>query len=462
MDKDKEKAAMLELTKSVNEIRERFEAKDGDSAEAKEAIDKLEKHIGDTFAEIKEAETVAVAEAKKRDSVVDAVKKDVEDLYKKSNRLGAGSENEFAQHPYHKELSQYLRQGVAPGSDSLNEIAQLYVEKAMSGSDEKVISHAKDKMVYEQGDTDGKGFYVLSELKTMRVGNEPDGGYFALPDRRTDVTVGREFETSAVRSVANIITTGNESVEIPIDDNESASGGWIGEETAPSLTAQAKVGLLKIAVHEQFAEPKITQKLLDDAFFDVEAWLSRKTDDILIRTENTAFVTGDGSQRPKGFMSYTAWAVNDVYERDKIEQINSGVSAIVKADGLISLQNALKEIYQPSAVFLMKRATFGSVSKLKNGNGDYLLNTLMLPQGATMTILGKPVLFADDLAAEAADSLSIIYGDFGVGYTIVDRMGIRVLRDPLTAKPYIKFYTTKRVGGAVTNYEALKIQKLAA
>ena len=109
----------------------------------------------------------------------------------------------------------------------------------------------------------------------------------------------------------------------------------------------------------------------------------------------------------------------------------------------------------------MKRATFGAVSKLKNGNGDYLLNTMMLPQGVTMTVLGKPVMFADDVAAIAANSLSIIYGDFSVGYTIVDRMGIRVLRDPLTAKPFIKFYTTKRVGGDVTNYESLKIQKLA-
>ena len=161
-------------------------------------------------------------------------------------------------------------------------------------------------------------------------------------------------------------------------------------------------------------------------------------------------------------MSHAAWAVNGTYERNKIEQIVSGTSAVVKADGLISLQNALLEAYQPNAKFLMKRATFGAVSKLKDGTGAYLLNPMMLPQGATMVLLGKPVIFADDIAAIAANSLSIAYGDFQKAYTIVDRMGIRVLRDPYTTKPFIKFYTTKRVGGAVTNYQALKIQKLAA
>jgi len=189
--------------------------------------------------------------------------------------------------------------------------------------------------------------------------------------------------------------------------------------------------------------------------------LAGKTDDILTRTENTAFVTGDGAQKPKGFMAYAAWTTNGTYERNKLEQINSGTSAVIKADGLIELQNSLKEVYQAGAIFLMKRSTFGAVAKLKNGNGDYLLNSMMLPQGATTTLLGKPVVFADDIAAASANSLSIAYGNFGVGYTIADRMGIRVLRDPYTSKPYIKFYTTKRVGGAVTNYEAIKIQKLA-
>ncbi len=458
----KDKEAAFDVVKSIEEIRELAEGKNSETAEVKERLDKLEKLAGDKFAEAKEAETVATAEAKKQASIVEGIKKDYDDLYKKANRLGAGAEDAFTQSAYHKELSNYIRKGVLPGSESMEEIAQLYVEKAMDTSDERATENAKFNMLDEQGDVSGKGFYLMNDLKTMRVGNNPDGGYLTTIDRRTDVTVDRTFETSAIRSVANIITTGNSEVEIPIDDNESTSGGWVGEEGTISNTAQAQVGLLKIAVHEQFAQPLATQKMLDDSFLNIEQWLADKTDDILTRTENTAFVTGNGSMKPKGFMAYDAWTTDGTYERGKIEQIESGTSAVVKADGLISLQNALIETYQANAVFLMKRATFGAVAKLKNGNGDYLLNSMMLPQGATTTLLGRPILFADDMAVIAADSLSIAYGDFGKGYAIVDRMGIRVLRDPFTSKPYIKFYTTKRVGGAVTNYEAIKIQKLAA
>lgn len=457
----KEKDAMLDVIKSIEEIRTLSEGKNGETAEVKSQLDALQKLVGDKFAEAEGAKTAREAEDKKQASVIDAVKTDVEELYKKANRLGADSGDAFSNSAYHKELSQYFRKGTLPSADSLNEIAQLYVEKAMDTSDTRAFDNAKFNMINEQGAEDGKGFYLMNELKTMRVGNNPDGGYATTTDRRSDIVVDRVFETSAIRAIANVITTGNSDVEIPIDDNESTSGGWVGEETAITNTAQAQIGLLKIAVHEQFAQPLATQKMLDDSFLDIEAWLSNKTNDILTRTENTAFVTGSGAQKPKGFMAYSAWVTAGTYERNKIEQVNSGAAGVVKADGLISLQNALIETYQPNARFLMKRATFGEVAKLKNGNGDYLLNSMMLPQGASLTLLGKPVMFADDIAAIASNSLSIAYGDFARAYTIVDRMGIRVLRDPYTTKPYIKFYTTKRVGGAVSNYEAIKIQKLA-
>lgn len=458
---DNKENAMDDVIKSINEIRELAEGKNSETAETNTKIEKLEKFVGDKFAEAKEAETTAAAETKKLESVVEAIKSDYDELYKKANRFGTGSEDEFANSDYHKELALYIRKGVVPSSDAMDEIAQLYVEKALDVKDERAITVAKGNMLDEQDDQ-RKGFYMLNELKTSRTGNNPDGGFLVAPDRRTDISVGRVFETSAIRSVANVVTTGTNEIEIPIDDNESTSGGWVGEQGTISNTAQAQVGMLKIAVHEQFAQPLATQKMLDDSFFNIEQWLADKTDDILTRDENTAFVTGDGSQKPKGFMSYAAWAVNGTYERNKIEQIVSGTSAVVKADGLIELQNSLLEVYQANAVFLMKRATFGAVSKLKDGTGAYLLNAMMLPQGAEMTLLGKPVMFADDIAAIAANSLSIAYGDFGVGYTVVDRMGIRVLRDPYTSKPHVKFYTTKRVGGAVTNYQAIKIQKLAA
>jgi len=456
---EENKEASFDAAKALNEIRQ---LQDDNSAETKGKIEKLEKELTDKFEASQKDFLDEQAERKKLESVVDAVKKDYDELYKKSTRLGSGSEDKLANSQYHKELAKYIRKGVTPSSEAIEEIANLYVEKALDDTDTRAIENAKYQMIDEQGDSQGKGFYMLNELKTMRTQNNPDGGYLTQPDRRTDVSVSREFETSPMRSVANIITTGTNEVEIPIDDNESTSGGWVGEEGTISNTDQAKVGLLKIAVHEQYAQPLVTQKMLDDSYVNVEEWLSNKTNDILTRTENTAFVTGNGSQKPKGIMSYDAWSVNGTYERGKIEQINSGTSATITADGLITLQNSLKETYQARSVFMMKRSSFGAISKLKDGTGAYLLNPMGIPQGFTMTLLGKPVIFADDIAATAADSLSVAYGDFSVGYTIVDRMGIRVLRDEYTSKPYVKFYTTKRVGGAVTNYEAYKILKLAA
>lgn len=449
-----------DLVKSIKEVQALAESKNADTAEVKAQIKTIGDAAAESAAKLQAVELAATAEAKKLQSEIDAVKADYADLYKKSNRMGFGEEDETASQ-YHKELSRYIRKGVKPSDESLDEIVNQYVHKTLGDSDELALKNAAYMMKDEQGDVSGKGFYMFPETKTARAGSNPDGGYLTAVDRRTDVSVTRIFETSPMRAISQIITTGSGEIELLIDDDENTSGGWVGEETARSNTDNAQLGLLKIAVHEQYANPKATQKLLDDAYVNVEAWLSNKTNDILARTENTAFVSGDGSQKPKGFLSYSAWAVAGTYERNKLEQVNSGTAGAVTADGLKTLQSSLVEAYQPGATFLMKRATFNSVSLLKDGTGAYLINPMLLAQGVGLQLLGKPVYFADDMQAIAADALAVAYGDFGVGYTIVDRIGVRVLRDPYSSKPYIQFYTTKRVGGAVTNYQAIKIQKLA-
>lgn len=299
-----------------------------------------------------------------------------------------------------------------------------------------------------------------SLIKTLSVDSNPDGGYLVLPERDPNVRNIRDFETSPVRSVANIITTANESYQMVIDDDESTSGGWVSEQQSRSDTATSQFGEITIPTHEQFAQPKVTQKLLDDASINIESYLSQKTNDIITRTENTAFVVGAGNGRPKGFLDYDAWS-GTTYERGKVEQVKSTSTAAFVADSIKTLQNSLKGMYQSRAVFMIKRSEWAKIIILKDNQDNYLLDPRSFKIGDTTTLLGKPVIFADDMPAASADSLSMVYGDFNAGYTIVDRMGIRVLRDNLTDKPYIKFYTTKRVGGAVTNYEALKIYKLA-
>lgn len=326
---------------------------------------------------------------------------------------------------------------------------------------ETEVNEAEFKKAFDlymrKGDASSYG-----EIKSMNTASDPDGGYLVAPAVSKQI-ITRVFESSPIRQLASIETISTDSLEFPIDDEEIASGGWVGEQQSRSETSTPQVGLKTIAVHELYAEPRATQKLLDDAQMNIEQWLSNKVSDKFGRDEATAFVSGNGITKPRGFLTYTAWASAGVYERNKIEQINSGASGAFTGDGFIDLQNALKEPFQANAVFLIKRASFGAVRKLKDGDGQYLLGIGGdLTKGQQMTLLGAPVRFADDMPVAAPNSLSVAYGDFRAGYTIVDRVGIRVLRDPFTAKPFVKFYTTKRVGGDVTNFEAIKIQKLSS
>lgn len=451
--------AVMEGLKALRAVAEKAGA---DSAESKELIAKIGKETAEKL-ELSQKDFLKSTElANTQASQIKKLEDDIAAMQKKANRPTLSEGGNPIQAKYAAMANKYLRKGVPMSPEAIKEIATFMVKSNTCSDDEQEINHAIHTMVSEQGVEDGKGFYIFpTNVKLGMVeGSNPDGGYTVLPDRRTDVRVTRIFETSPIRAFAQIITTGGMDVEIPIDDDQSASGGWVGETDAPSDTANAKLGLLKIPVHEQYAQPKLTQRLLDDSQINIEQWLSDKTNDILTRTENTAFVAGTGASQPKGILQYAAWASAGVYEREKIERVLSGISATFTSDFLRKLQGALLEDYQANAIWLTKRDNFTTISLLKDGQGRYMLNERMLSDGVDTRVLGKPLYFANDVPAAGADSLSIIYGDFKRGYTIVDRQGIRVLRDPYTSKPYIKFYTTKRVGGAVSNYQSLKVGQL--
>lgn len=297
------------------------------------------------------------------------------------------------------------------------------------------------------------------EIRSMATDQNHDGGYLVIPEM-ADFMVTRFFETSPMRSLARVVKTASKSMQVVIDDNE-AEAQWSGEGAAYGETDTPEVGLLEIVAHKLDAEPKITTEMLQDPFVDVESWLNSKVADKFARKQNTAFISGTGLLQPRGILSFSAWAVAGTYERGKVEQVNLGGASDVTADGLISLQASLKEVYQGNANWLMKRGSYGNVLKLK-GADNYFFSTTLLKDGQTaLQLLGKPVVFADDMAAIASNALSVAYGDFSVGYTILDRVGISVLRDPYSAKGFVKFYTTARVGGDVTNYEAIKIGKIS-
>lgn len=292
------------------------------------------------------------------------------------------------------------------------------------------------------------------ETKTLSVESDPEGGYMVTPEMSATI-VATVFESSPVRTVAAVEAIGSDSLELLVDKAE-AGAGWVAETEARPETTTPDLAKIVIPVHEVYAEPRATQKLIDDASIDVEAWLAGKVADKFARMEATAFIAGTGVGQPRGILTYpagTAWG--------QIEQVNSGTSAVIVADKLIDLQHALKETYDANAVWLVNRAAMGDIRKLKDTTNQYLWQP-GLQIGGVDTLLGRPIHTAADMPAPAANSLSVAYGDFQRGYQIVDRIGIRVLRDPFTAKPYVKFYTTKRVGGDVVNFEAIKLQKLAA
>lgn len=297
----------------------------------------------------------------------------------------------------------------------------------------------------------------LEELhtKALSVGSDPDGGYMVTPSMSNRIIQLVE-DGSPMRRLAAVETISSDSLEILEDYNEAAAG-WTTETGAVSDTATPQVGKRVIPVHELYAQPKATQKLVDDSAIDIENWLADKVAAIFARKEGTAFISGTGSGQPKGILTYaagTAWG--------QVEQVNSGTSAIVTADGLVKLYYALKEEYASRSTFLMHRSVTQAVRLLKESTTGQYLWQPGLAAGAPDTLLGVPVAQSADMPVAAASSLSVALADFASAYLIVDRIGIRTLRDPYTDKPFVKFYTTKRVGGDVVNFEAIKLLKLAA
>ncbi|MFZ2872320.1 phage major capsid protein [Zavarzinia sp.] len=303
------------------------------------------------------------------------------------------------------------------------------------------------------------------EKKAMSVASDPDGGYLVAAEMAERI-VARLQETSPIRQIASVMTITADAVEGMLDLGEAAAG-WVGESEARAETATPQIGLWRIPVHELYAEPRVSQKLLDDASFDVEAWLAQKLAEKMGRAENAAFVAGSGVGSPRGFTTYATAAVADAGRPwGTLQHVATGAAGAFAAadpgDVLIGLTYALKAGLRAGARFVMARATAAEVRKLKDTSSGQYLWQPGLAAGSPASLLGYPVVEAEDMPAIGANSLSIAFGNFREGYAVVDRQGIRTLRDPYTAKPQVKFYTTKRVGGDVLDFDAIKLLKFGA
>jgi HK97 family phage major capsid protein len=240
--------------------------------------------------------------------------------------------------------------------------------------------------------------------------------------------------------------------------------GWVGETDARTQTTSPVLDSLSFPAMELYAMPAAPATLLEDSAVNLDQWLASEVDQAFAVQEGTAFVTGDGTNKPKGFLSYTTIA-NASWVWGDIGTIATGAAGAFPStnpsDVLVDLIYALKAGYRQNAVFVMNRKTQAQVRKFKDGQGNYLWQPPAQADGHA-TLMTFPIIEAEDMPDVAANSLSVAFGDFGRGYLVVDRQGVTVLRDPFTAKPYVLFYTTKRVGGGVQDFDAIKLLKFAA
>lgn len=294
------------------------------------------------------------------------------------------------------------------------------------------------------------------EQKAMMVGSDPDGG-FLVPTQTSARIITKVYETSPIDELATHETVSTDALEIAIDTDE-AGAGWVGETEARPETSTPQVGVQRIPVHEIYAKPKVTQQLLEDAGVDVEAWLGRKVAEKFARMRALAFISGDGIKKPRGILTYSAGSAG---ARGTVAQIPSGNASTLTADGLITLMFSLKDRYLANANWLMKRGSVASVMLFKDSQGQYIWRP-GLQEGQPSMLLGHSIRRADDMPAVAAGTLPVAFGDFRAAYTVVDRLGIRVLRDPYSSKPFVEFYTRARVGGDVVDFEAYALQVVSA
>lgn len=297
------------------------------------------------------------------------------------------------------------------------------------------------------------------DTKAMSYGSGQDGGY--LVPAETEAEIGRRLAAlSPIRGLASVRQVSSAVLKKPYAVSGPAAG-WVAETAARPQTNSPTLAELQFPTMELYAMPAATQTLLDDAVVDLDQWIGSEVEAAFAAQEGAAFVNGDGVNKPTGFLSYTA-VEESAWTWNSIGYVATGAAGALPAanpsDRLVDLVYALKAGYRQNATWVMNRRVQASIRKLKDADGNYLWQP-PASAGGRAALMGFPIVEAEDMPDPAEDSLSVAFGDFARGYLVVDRTGVRVLRDPYSAKPYVLFYTTKRVGGGVQDFDAIKLLK---
>jgi HK97 family phage major capsid protein len=357
-----------------------------------------------------------------------------------------------------------LKAGPGPGGDNAraakpDPMMQAFAVFARTGSGHP--RHFNEFIASAEGQEVAQRFGVQAAATTQ---SNPDGGYTVLPQiEQTIRDVARDY--SPMRRLAKVQPITKGSYQIIVDPS-LMEAQWVGETSARPETAGKKVQAITIPAEEIYANPHASQTLIDDSFVDIGLWFETAAANAFAITEGKAFASGDGKLKPRGFLTYPTDTADDfVREWGKLQYIAAGSatpSSAQLADALIALSMKLRVPYRPNAVWQMNRDTARVVRQLKDQNGLLLWsNDGRFVEGVQNLLLGFPVDLNEDMPGIGANAFPIALGDWR-GYTIVDRRGVNVLRDPFTNKPLVGFYTTKRVGGAVVDYNSIKLLKIAA
>ena len=346
-----------------------------------------------------------------------------------------------------KEIAEIIKKSNRPGAKSGGELSADELEHKEAFAD-----------YFRKGKEDG--LHDL-ERKALQIGSDPDGGI--LVPAEIETMIGRVVSKDvAMRRLAQIRTIGAPSYKKPIVTT-GAAGGWIGETEEGNETTNPKFSEIEFTPGKVYAEPWATNDMLEDSIMDIESWLASEVETTFAELEGDAFINGNGIKKPRGLLSYDKVA-NASYSWGKLGYVASGADGAFHTDegnALINLVHALKRSYRNSASWLLNDLTVASIRKIKDANDNYIW-TPGLQAGVSDLLLGYPVETDDYMPDVASNSYSIAFGDFKSGYLIVDRRGIAVIRDNVKKKGYTLFHTTKRVGGGVQNFEAIKLMKFAA
>lgn len=343
----------------------------------------------------------------------------------------------------------------------LDRKTMTYARPALSAHAELDVPHKKAFGAYlRSGDDDGLRGLVL-EGKAMSSAVAADGGYLVDP-QTADTIRSMLVATSSLRSIANVVQVEATSFDVLVDRSEVGSG-WATEVAATTETATPTIERISIKLSELSAMPKASQRLLDDSAFDVEGWLANKIATRFVRAEAAAFINGDGIDKPKGILLPTKVA-NASWVWGQLGYIPTGAAADFATtntvDCIVTLIYSLMADYRSNASFVMNSKTAGAVRKMKDADGRFMWSD-GLAAAEPARLMGYPVLICEDMPDVAANAYPIAFGDFKSAYTIAERPDLRILRDPFSAKPNVLFYASKRVGGDITDYAAIKLLKVA-